>query len=282
MLRRLLEPKNKSWMKNTSWTSMVILSDEAIHNLLFWRDQLKKWNGLSFLPETPEIEIFTDANDTAWGVVIGHKSYSGLWKRSEATLHINCKELLAVLIVLILKEVVGQSVLIYPENTTTLAYVRKFDGTTSLKLLSIAERLWENCMKTNNRPQARTCCDTTSRVGRARNAPAQEPNCTDIPEDETRADKNDFNITWMNFGDLVSGNFSTIDFTATNSTSNRGSPRSEKRKVPAHQKQGMDSNGMENQRSALKDKGVSNTAIELIFNSHRTGTENDIKTLRYQ
>ncbi|OMJ24386.1 hypothetical protein AYI70_g1621 [Smittium culicis] len=99
--------------------------------------------------------------------------------------------------------------------------------------------------------------------------PALEPDRTDSPEDETRANNNDYNYTRMDVGDLVSGHVSTVDLTATNSTSNRGSPRSEKRKVPAHQEQGLDSNGMENQRSALKDKGVSDTAIELIFNSQR-------------
>ncbi|OMJ22161.1 hypothetical protein AYI70_g3046 [Smittium culicis] len=99
--------------------------------------------------------------------------------------------------------------------------------------------------------------------------PYLEPYCTDSPEGEMRADNNDCNYTRIDVGDLVSGYVRTINFTATNSTSNRGSPRSEKRKVPAHQEQGLHSNGMENQRSALKDKGVSNTAIELIFNSQR-------------
>ncbi|OMJ13750.1 hypothetical protein AYI70_g8317 [Smittium culicis] len=99
--------------------------------------------------------------------------------------------------------------------------------------------------------------------------PAMEPDCTDSPEDETRADNNDYNYTRMDVGDLVSGHVSTIDFTATNSTSNRGGPQLEKRKVPANQGQILGSNGMENQRSALKDKGVSNTAIILIFNSQR-------------
>ncbi|OMJ23231.1 hypothetical protein AYI70_g2393, partial [Smittium culicis] len=172
----------------------------------------------------------------------------------------------------------------------------------------IAERLWDHCLKTNTRPQGilsigkevrearrRTLCisdqqeDTkilhlvpgpsiymperaAAQLGRLEEPllqPYLEPYCTGSPEGEMRADNNDFNYPRIDVGDLVSGHVSTINFTATNSTSNRGSPRSEKRKVPAHQEQGLDSNGMENQRSALKDKGVSNTAIELIFNSQR-------------
>ncbi|OMJ12095.1 hypothetical protein AYI70_g9314 [Smittium culicis] len=50
--------------------------------------------------------------------------------------------------------------------------------------------------------------------------PALELDCTDSPEDEARADYNDCNYTRMKVRDLVSGNVSTIDFTATNSTSN--------------------------------------------------------------
>ncbi|OLY78241.1 hypothetical protein AYI68_g7715 [Smittium mucronatum] len=55
------------------------------------------------------------------------------------------------------------------------------------------------------------------------------------PEDETRADNNDLYYTRIDIFDLVPGNFSTFDLLATNSTSNRVNPRSEKRKVPAHQ-----------------------------------------------
>ncbi|OMJ21624.1 hypothetical protein AYI70_g3363 [Smittium culicis] len=56
-----------------------------------------EWNGQSFLPETPEMEIFTDASDMAWGIVVGSKSYYGLWSQSQKSLHINENELLTVL-----------------------------------------------------------------------------------------------------------------------------------------------------------------------------------------
>ncbi|OMJ13475.1 hypothetical protein AYI69_g8995, partial [Smittium culicis] len=165
----------------------------------------------------------------------------------------------------------------------------------------ISERLWEHCLKTNTRPQVtyvpsvlnsvdapsrltaqtewsissrtfylldkrygkhevdlfasainkkdKTRCDTTGRVGRTRTA--AHPGT-------------------LFHSDLVSEHANTIDLPTTNSTSNRGGPRPEKRKVPTHQEQGLDSNCVENQRSALKEKGVSNAAIELILNSQRS------------
>ncbi|OMJ07716.1 hypothetical protein AYI69_g11349 [Smittium culicis] len=100
--------------------------------------------------------------------------------------------------------------------------------------------------------------------------PTLEPDFTGSPEGETRADYDDSNYACMDISDLVSGHTNAIDLPTTNSTSNRGGPRPEKRKVPTHIEQGLDSNCVENQRSALKEKGVSNAAIELILNSQRS------------
>ncbi|OMJ27481.1 hypothetical protein AYI69_g3077, partial [Smittium culicis] len=94
--------------------------------------------------------------------------------------------------------------------------------------------------------------------------PTLEPDFTGSPEGETRADYDDSNYASMDISNLVPGHANTIDLPTTNSTSNRGGPRPKKRKVPAHKEQGLDSNCVENQRSALEEKGVSNAAIELI------------------
>ncbi|PVU89322.1 hypothetical protein BB561_005420 [Smittium simulii] len=55
--------------------------------------------------------------------------------------HINVKKLLAVYYALKPRNVVGCSILVYSDNTTRLAYVQKFGGTTSLKLLEVSEKL---------------------------------------------------------------------------------------------------------------------------------------------
>ncbi|OMJ12322.1 hypothetical protein AYI69_g9450 [Smittium culicis] len=84
--------------------------------------------------------------------------------------------------------------------------------------------------------------------------PTLESDFTGSSEGETRADYCDSNYACMDISDLVSGHANTIDLPTTNSTFNRGGPRIEKRKVPTHQEQGLDTNGVENQRSALKEK----------------------------
>ncbi|OMJ18508.1 hypothetical protein AYI69_g6984 [Smittium culicis] len=110
---------------NLKWTSTVIIMEPALENLTWRRDQLFQWNGNCFLPEISEQEIFTDSSDTGWGVVAGSQTYSASWPDHIMKLHINAKELLKILYAVRLPSVVGRSGLVYPDNTTTLAYVRK-------------------------------------------------------------------------------------------------------------------------------------------------------------
>ncbi|OLY80810.1 hypothetical protein AYI68_g5089 [Smittium mucronatum] len=76
------------------------------------------------------MEIFTDSSDTAWAIVAGPKKYSGICNQPEEKIHINSKELLVVLYSFRLKCDLDRSVLVYLDNTTTLAYLRIFGGTT--------------------------------------------------------------------------------------------------------------------------------------------------------
>ncbi|OMJ18159.1 hypothetical protein AYI69_g7137 [Smittium culicis] len=68
MLRRLLELKNTALSTPKSWTATATLTEPAIQNMKFCKKQLTKWNGQSFIPETPELEIFKDSSDNSWGV----------------------------------------------------------------------------------------------------------------------------------------------------------------------------------------------------------------------
>ncbi|OMJ21427.1 hypothetical protein AYI69_g5810 [Smittium culicis] len=61
-----------------------------------------------------------------------------------------------------------------------------------------------------------------------------KPDLTGSPEDETRSNCDGSNYACMDISDLVSGHANTIDFPTTNSTSNRGGSRPEKRKIPTH------------------------------------------------
>ncbi|OMJ15770.1 hypothetical protein AYI69_g8082 [Smittium culicis] len=66
----------------------VILTEPVIQNLRFWRDQLMTWNGQSFLPETPEMDIYTESRDKEWGIVVGSNKYSGVSRPCPEQAHI--------------------------------------------------------------------------------------------------------------------------------------------------------------------------------------------------
>jgi hypothetical protein len=151
--RHLLLCKNMALHQTKSWTSPLSLSPAAKDELMWRKEQLLSWNGQSFLPSSPQVEIYTDASDSGWGIVEGHHSWSGQWKTHEQQLHINQKELLTIWKALQLNRWTNQTIRILCDNTTTIAYVNKFGGTRSLPLLSIAQRIWDFCLRTNTRLQ---------------------------------------------------------------------------------------------------------------------------------
>ncbi|OMJ23571.1 hypothetical protein AYI70_g2184 [Smittium culicis] len=67
--------------------------EPARQKILFWKNQSAAWNRQSFLPETSELEIFTDASDIASKIVLGSQLYSVLWSRLEASLVGNLLEI---------------------------------------------------------------------------------------------------------------------------------------------------------------------------------------------
>ncbi|OMJ12127.1 hypothetical protein AYI69_g9547 [Smittium culicis] len=73
----------------------------------------------------------------------------------------------------------------------------------------------------------------------------------------------------MEIGDLVPPPFQPIDFPAATSTSNSGSTRTQKRKIPAVGEQTLESDGMEDQRRALQDQSLSNLAIDIVDSNER-------------
>ncbi|HXC61363.1 MAG TPA: reverse transcriptase domain-containing protein, partial [Nitrospiria bacterium] len=67
--RHLLLCKNMALHQTKSWTSPLSLSPAAKDELMWWKEQLLSWNGQSFLPSSPQVEIYTDASDSGWGIV---------------------------------------------------------------------------------------------------------------------------------------------------------------------------------------------------------------------
>jgi hypothetical protein len=146
--QHLVQLKNEALRQHNSWTASVSLTDQAKEDLTWWIDGLKSWNGQSWIQQPPEEEVFTDASDAGWGIVGDRYAKSGTWTGPLLSKHINYKELLVVWKVVTHPRFQGKRLLIYCDNTTTLAYVNKFGGTRSPELMELANQIWTHCLAT--------------------------------------------------------------------------------------------------------------------------------------
>ena len=153
--QHLLQLKNISLTADKQWTDLVQLTQEAKGDLLWWRSSLQTWNGQCWIPPQTAMDVYTDASETGWGIVIGNRSWSGLWSTHQRRLHINVKELLTVYMATDLRECRGKTLNIICDNTSTIAYINRFGGTRSPELLFWAMKLWDGCLRRG------TCLKTT-------------------------------------------------------------------------------------------------------------------------
>ncbi|PVV03689.1 hypothetical protein BB560_001826, partial [Smittium megazygosporum] len=252
-LRRDLKLKNKALAQPNSWNSTVTLSSPANQNLDFWRDKLKKLNVLTSAQDTPGLYVFTDSCDTVQEVLVNSRTYSGTWDPVMSNIHIKSTELTAIYYAFKLKEVFGKSVLIYSYITTTIAYMRKFDKATSTKPLEITERIWNNCLGTNTQTQV-TCVPSLT-------------NLADVPSRLTA------HTGWPISNKvyrLIEKHFGTHDIGMFASESNKKKiKQTQKAENLLKTRKNMVFNGMEGQRSAFKEQGLLDAAINIIISDKR-------------
>ena len=126
-------------------------------DLLWWSKQVQLREGVSLSLPAPDISFFSDASDMGWGALVGEHHASGLWLPHQKALSINMRELLAVQLGLQAFEhlIVGMSVALFCDNTTTVAYLRRSGGTFSSTLNSTAREvlLWAESRRIRLLPQ---------------------------------------------------------------------------------------------------------------------------------
>ena len=66
MLQQL---KIQSLKRSRSFDTLVTLDQRAVEELLWWKDQLRNWNGRDIVPPPPDMVIETDASNIGWGAV---------------------------------------------------------------------------------------------------------------------------------------------------------------------------------------------------------------------
>ena len=126
-------------------------------DLLWWSQVVQLREGVSLSLPATDISFFSDASDVGWGALVGEHHASGLWSPHQKALSINMRELLAVQLGLQAFEhlLVGMSVALFCDNTTTVAYLRRSGGTFSFTLNATAREvlLWAENRRIRLLPQ---------------------------------------------------------------------------------------------------------------------------------
>ena len=126
-------------------------------DLLWWARVAQLREGVSLSLPAPDVSFFSDASDVGWGALVGEHHASGLWSPHQKSLSINMRELLAVQYGLQALEhlLVGLSVALFCDNTTTVTYPRRSGGTFSSTLNATAREilLWAENHRVRLLPQ---------------------------------------------------------------------------------------------------------------------------------
>ena len=134
----------------TSDMAQISWDDSCCRDLLWWSDASHLVGGVPL--ELPHSRLlFTDASDTGWGAALGSDHLSGLWTQEISLFSINHRELLAILYAIhgFLHLLRGQSVSLFTDDASALAYLLKQRGTSSATLNSVAQAILRLC-ETNN------------------------------------------------------------------------------------------------------------------------------------
>ena len=84
----------------TSLDHYICIDEAAREDILWWVQFISEWNGVSIILDNPNnrrLRLFTDASNLGLGGYFRSNWFSLAWPISHANLHINIKELLAVM-----------------------------------------------------------------------------------------------------------------------------------------------------------------------------------------
>ncbi|PVU90089.1 hypothetical protein BB561_005030 [Smittium simulii] len=235
-------------------------------------------------------------------IVVGSQFYSELWPLLVESAHINVKELLAVYYALQLHSAVDFYVLVYLDNTTTLAYVQKFEGTTSRKLLEVSEKLWSHYVLCTNvhQPGRRAIKNDSSNgmVSINRDIQETEQNIWPIRRGSVcnKTEQEAAQILQLVPGQSISRSqrtelllfamgqpllLSPVESNTTDPTEDSTGKDNydnnyanvevcDLRQISTTQKQILVADGMENQRRTLQQEGLTDLALDLITANTRS------------
>lgn len=115
------------------WLSNLSFTKNSINTLVF------------------DLEIFSDASSSGWGVFCRGERAHGFWKEKELCCHINYLELLAAFFGLkcFAKELSNKNILLRIDNTTALAYINRMGSVQHPLLNELSRKIWQWCERSN-------------------------------------------------------------------------------------------------------------------------------------
>ena len=135
-----------------NWDSFISLSNSARSDLLWWLECDSNLPPSPLASFSPSHIMDTDASLKGWGAFQHpNSSAQGRWNSTEAKLHINYLELLAVSFGVrsFFKSSSPTSLLIRCDNIPTVSYINHMGGTKSHYLCNLALDLWDYCLSHN-------------------------------------------------------------------------------------------------------------------------------------
>ncbi|KAM4747505.1 uncharacterized protein WCC33_005072 [Rhinophrynus dorsalis] len=134
--------------RGLGYSELIDLSHEARVELVWWLRHLDAWNGRAIFGVLPDVVIESDASLLGWGARMGAFSTGGKWSPAEASLHINCLELLAGSFALrsLVKDRVRCCILLRMDNVSAVQYINRLGGTRSKPLADLAKDFWHFCL----------------------------------------------------------------------------------------------------------------------------------------
>ncbi|KAI2655941.1 ORF V: Enzymatic polyprotein [Labeo rohita] len=124
-------------------TSRVNITPSCRQTLSPWTDIVFLWSGVPLEQVSRRIVVTTDASKIGWGATCDGQAASGVWTGPRLFWHINCLELLAVLLALrrFRPRIQGKHVLVRSDNTATVAYINHQGDVRSFRMSQLARHL---------------------------------------------------------------------------------------------------------------------------------------------
>ena len=131
------------WFRG-NFEGTIDLDDLSKVELQWWVDNLPSMHKSLSYPN-PSIQIYTDASNTGWGAYFEGQNTSGTWSHSESLLHINVKEMIAVLFglkSLIPDDICNITLKLNIDNTTVVHILKNMGSYHNEDLNSYNKQIW--------------------------------------------------------------------------------------------------------------------------------------------